>query len=340
MVQVMPPIKATIDMDALLGVEHSDEPARVPRLNNKQFQGYTGGPEEAGRRAFGARHAEAFGRLDASLAALGHHEDVQGQLFDPSHIPLQEAHHQTPEQFARDPRTWWHGRVTKGGARSSLGGSTVGRGEGFHAGTEGAARQRVTTNVGRRGLGKGMAGRMYPLRITGPVDPPEEAKSDVPIHRELGPRRQMSYGGEMIGGRASGYLYKNEVEGGGAMSVGVPKRKGFMSTQREMVRAAKKSGQFVHPNIEWATQKQPEHTAEEIVPRFHHATPAGMRVAEQHLGYETAKASDPERMERTSYQTQSGGTQHVYRYRDPSKGSALNPKQWDRGEYKPPPNVY
>ena len=347
MVQVMPPIKGTLDFDALMGVEHSDEPVKLGRLS-KQFEGFTGGPAEAHERYLTGKYQEAGALLHEARA-----DPAQKQLFHPESIPPQEAHHQTPEQFARDPRTWWHGRVTKGGPRSSLGGSTVGRGEGFHAGTEGAARQRVTTNVGRRGLGQGMAGRMYPLRITGPVDQPEEARGDMPVHYELGPTRYRY--GETVGGRQRGYLYKNEVEGGGQVSVGVPRRKGFMSTQREMVKQAKKEGKYVHPTIDWATQKMPEHTAEEIKPRSlyeqrgwqgHQPTlsdpPRGQSLHTPMSPERQSwiKAMSEERMARTSYKTAAGGHQNVFRWRDPTPGSALSPVQWERGEYRPPPAQY
>lgn len=324
MVQVMPSIKATIDMDALMGdkPENPNAPVKVEKLNDTQFQGFTGGPAEAGERRLMGKYKEAGSLLREARA-----DPAQKSLFDPESIPPQEAHHQTPDQFAQDPRTWWHGRVTKGGPRSSLGGSTVGRGEGFHAGTYGAAEQRLKTNVGR-GLKPGMAGHMYPLRITGPVDPPEESQPDVAKHVELGPRRQMSWGGEYVGGRKTGYLYKNETEGGGAMSVGVPKRKGFLSTQREMVGQAKKEGKFVHPNIEWAVKGHPEHTAQEIKSRWSEPSPPGQRYAQPQL---PDTHGDTQRMERQHYETMGGKMKSVYRYRDPTPGSALLSKQWQPG---------
>jgi len=170
---------------------------------------------------------------------------------------------------------------------------------------------------------------MYPLRITGPVEPPEapgQLYPDMPHHYPLGPAK-IRYG-ERVGGRSTGYLYKNEVEGGGAVSVGVPKRKGFLSTQREMVRSAQQRGEYVHPNIAWAAKHTPEHTAEEIVPRYHHETPAGMRIAPQQL---PGVHAESEKMARTSYKTEGGKTQHVFRWRDSTPGSALNPVQWERG---------
>lgn len=339
MVQVEPSIKGHIDFDALFGdkPENPNAPMKVGKLNDTQFQGYTGGPAEAKERYLKAKDPSALhsGR-SASVQEERRQSGHQGQLFNPESIPPQEAHHQTPDQFARDPRTWWHGRVTKGGPKSSLGGSTVGRGEGFHAGTYGAAEQRLKTNIGR-GVKPGYAGRMYPLRITGPVDPPEEPQPDVAKHVQLGPRRQMSWGGEYVGGRRTGYLYKNEIEGGGAMSVGVPKRKGFLSTQREMVTTAKKGGKYVHPSIDWAVRGHPEHTPEEVGRhRYASQTPEGHRYAQGFLPGDPGGQAPAERMERTSYQTQAGGTQQVYRYRDPTPGSALLSKQWDRGSYTPP----
>jgi hypothetical protein len=300
----------------------------LANVNSTQFQGYTGGPEEASLTHFRRRHG----------LGTPEEEDPYGDhpqhLFDPETVARPEAHQQTPEQFARDPRTWWHGRVTKGGPQGRLGGSTVGRGEGFHAGSEGAARQRVTTNVGR-GLKEGMAGRMYPLRITGPVEGPENIQPDVKKHVELGPATWRY--GQRVGGRSTGYLYHNVAEGGSyEVSVGVPQRKGFMSTQREMVGAAKKEGRHVHPNIEWAVKNQPEHTSEEIKGRFDQPTPPGERYARQTLpGTDTTPRAEP--IERHSFQTEEGGTQHVWRYTDQGTLGKQFGRTWERGDYRRPP---
>ena len=296
-------------------------------LSGEQFQGYTGGPAEASLTHFRRRHGLGTPEEEDPY---GPH---QQHLFDPESVPLPEAHQQTPEQFAQDPRTWWHGRVTKGGPQGRLGGSGIGKGEGFHAGSQGAARQRATINVGR-GVKEGMAGRMYPLRITGPVEGPENLQPDVSKHFELGPATWRY--GQRVGGRGTGYLYKNVVEGGSEeVSVGVPQRKGFMSTQREMVQTAKKQGAYVHPNIEWAVKSQPEHTSEQILPRFHKPTPEGQRYARQTLpGTDTTPRAQP--IERHSYQTEEGGTQHVWRYSDPGTLG----RQWERGNYRPPPAQY
>lgn len=307
-----------------------------------QFHGFTGGPAEAKEGTMhGFRSRHGLGTPEE--------EDPEGhppRLFDPESVARPEAHQQTPSQFAQDPRTWWHGRVTKGGPQGRLGGSGVGRGEGFHAGTEAAARQRVTANIKRRGLKEGMAGHMYPLRITGPVEGPENMQPDVTRHRELGPRSYGSWGGQSYGGRSKGYLYENAVENAGSISVGVPERKGFMSTHREMVQAAQKSGQYVHPNIEWATKGKPEHTAERILePRRYGSTPPQGIQQGLHEQFKQSEFSggvgDPRRKEsflelhperthtfRTSYTTESGRRKNVFAFASEQPGSALLSKQW------------
>ena len=221
------------------------------RLNRRQFQpvvgesSFTGGPQEATTRHLEHRDPDALRRRPSreELSA-----GRQGQLFKPESLPMAEAHQQTPEQFGKDPRTWWHGRVMH--PQAELPAKPPGsHGEGFHAGTETAARERVTHNIESIGLRGGMVGRMYPLRLTGPVSGPEEARSDVSQHKALGSAR-------------SGYLYKNAAEDPGKLSVGTPTRKGFLSTHREMVTAAERRGENVHPSISWAAQHATEHTGE------------------------------------------------------------------------------
>jgi len=315
------------------------------QVPGRQFTPYTGGPQQARdeyRRSVGYPDPRSTARRKSSSGE-------QGQLFDKESIPLPEAHTQTPEQFAKDPRTWWHGRVTKGGPRSNLGGNTEGRGEGFHAGTREAAEIRVTQNVRRRGLRPGMAGHLYPLRITGDVEGPEQMREDVSKHIELGPRR--TRWGSTTGGRTRGYLYENAVEGVGSISVGVPApRKNYLSTQREMVKKAKAEGKYVHPTIEWAATKTPEHTPDEIkerVPQYQQPKERQMFLHEglipSHViqGAQAQKGDfsaagemqrqmqpSPERTERRSYVTESGKTQHIWRDVVGGPGSALNPKQW------------
>jgi len=249
----------------------------------------------------------------------------QQHLFDPD-TALSEAHHQTPAQFQADPRTWWHGRFSAQKARLSAGGTR----EGFHAGTEGAARKRLEANRGRRAEKPGVHGHLFPLRITGPVG--EEVQKEP----EAGKKTMWGKGGSIVhtalgpGGAAHeagrGYLYENEVEGG--ISVGVPQRGGFMSTHREMVEAAQKRGEHVHPTIAWSVKNLPQHTGENYPQhRWEEPSPEGQRyhqpsLHEQFLGTgETSKGyalanqmfpSTP-RTEHSSYETESGKTVHIRR---------------------------
>jgi hypothetical protein len=190
---------------------------------------------------------------------------------------------------------------------------------------------------------------MYPLRITGPVEGPENMKEDLPKHRELGPRSYGSWGGQSYGGRSTGYLYENKVENVGSISVGVPQRKGFMSTHREMVKAAQQRGEKVHPNIAWAAKAAPEHTAENIqeVRRYgnappqghqqglHEQFPEGNRLVDQGGTYDPRRREvftqlypDREHTHRTSYTTESGQRKNVYAFSTDQPGSALLSKQW------------
>ena len=334
------PIKAHLnisdeDMEDLLAQHSAEKSAGAHAQLGQQFTPYTGGPGEAKER------------YQRTQGIPPKPPSPQGQLFDKESIPLPEAHTQTPEQFAKDPRTWWHGRVTKGGPRSSLGGNTEGRGEGFHAGTREAAEIRLTHNIRRRGLKPDMAGHLYPLRITGPVEGPEQMRQDVSKHIELGPR--MSRWGSTTGGRSRGYLYEQAVESPGSISVGTPApRKGFLSTHREMVRQAKSEGKYVHPTLEWGAMKTPEHVPDEIRPRFyeppqhrqlglHEAlVPSHVIAGAQAQKGDFAAAGEmqkqlqppSERIERRSYVTESGKTQHTWRDVVGGPGSALNPKQW------------
>jgi hypothetical protein len=201
---------------------------------------------------------------------------------------------------------------------------------------------RVTHNIKRRGLKEGMAGHMYPLRITGPVEGPERIYPDQSRHRELGPA--VHYYGSTVGGRRKGYLYENKVENAGSISVGVPQRKGFLSTHRELVQAAQKSGQHVHPTIAWAAKAWPEHTSEKIAQRWEAPTPQGYQqgLHEQFdKGDAWGKGADPRRLEsfkelypdrtkthRTSYTTESGQRKNVFAFSTEQPGSALLSKQW------------
>jgi len=299
-------------------------------LSGEQFQSYTGGPKEVETADFRRRHALGTPEEEDPYG------DHQQHLFSPESVPLPEVHTQTPSQFAADPRTWWHGRFT--GQRSRLSGG--GTREGFHAGTMGAARQRLAANAGRRVDKPGVAGRLFPLRITGPVsselqDEPEAQKRTAwgkggsIVHTALGPGGEAHEAGR-------GYMYRNVVEGG--ISVGVPQRKGFLSTHKEMMEEARRQGKQVHPNIAWAVGKAGEHTGETYPEGWEHRRKtvhgSQMMLQEQfketdpHKGAEIASQMFPgtERVEHRSYETESGKTVHVRSYRG---GEHLLGKQWE-----------
>jgi hypothetical protein len=249
---------------------HTVYPEEGPNFSSSpQFKGYTGGPEEAHRRLgmhededYVEPHHEGYGQERVH----DRYGVPQGQLFDPDKSHL-EAHQQTPSQFAADPRTWWHGRYTMGGRLSTLSGVGSGpgmetSGEGFHAGTREAAEERLT---GRQpqDVWADHRGHLYPLRITGPVEGPENVHVDTGFHGQLGEARR----------HGPGYLYENMAEDPESISVGTPRRKGFLSTHREMVQAAQQRGEHVHPLIEWAARMHPEHEGEE----WEHPRLAGLK---------------------------------------------------------------
>jgi len=136
-----------------------------------------------------------------------------------------------------------------------------------------------------------------------------------------------------------GYLYRNEVEGG--ISVGVPKRAGYLSTQREMVEAVKAQGKQVHPLIEWAIKHHPEHTGEEYpkrqigtpgwIPGQGWAQPGLAESLPTHEGYEFQSKAFPEtkKTEERDYVTEGGKTMKVRRYRQQGPGTALLSPQWE-----------
>lgn len=225
-------------------------PRDNPNLGS-QFKGFTGGPIEAIMRQgesegdspedyVQAEHPGGYG-LESYPSRVA---PPQGQLFDPDKVDLLEAHHQTPSQFAEDPRTWWHGRYTKSASISQEGEQS---GEGFHAGTKQSAEERLAARYPSE-IWPGYAAHLYPLRITGPIIGPHNIHMDQGYHAQLAEHN-----------RAAGYLYENASEDAGSISVGAPHRQGWLSTHREMVQQAKAEGRYVHPLMEWAAEHHPEY---------------------------------------------------------------------------------
>jgi hypothetical protein len=286
----------------------------------------------------------------SSIPSFGNNPQAPQQKMNLGHEAdwRPEPHQQTPEQFAADPRTWWHGRFAN--KLTAAGGAK----EGFHAGTRGAAQVRVEQNFSRRGGDKGHTPHLFPLRLTGEMGnwashksgfgaTPENPASDMEVHRGLGQSRH-------------GYFYRNNVEDPGHISVGVPKRGGFLATHKEMVQGAIESGLHVHPNIAWAAKKAPEHTGEDAVahkrfrpssgsqqsardilpmPKF---SPGGMVASPEDKdiyrerirwgGQEmTGNHRGDFRTDRQTFVTEGGKKIHAWR---PRGGNANEPKSWER----------
>lgn len=291
------------------------------------------GPAEAK-----ARHNAAQGIMSGhGPQARAARSRSQGKLFDPDSLGHIPAHHQSPQQFAADPRTWWHGRYANkltaaGGAR-----------EGFHAGTLGAATIRLEHNTKQRGVPHNKKANLFPLRLTGQMGndkrllrgggglidagggTPETASEDVNVHSGLG---RLNHG----------YFYENSVEDPGHISVGVPQRKGFLSTHKEMVKDAQSRGEYVHPNIAWAAKKMPEHLGEEIpsvasrrasmaerMPEMYGEGKKPDRGLQRSLNEDQFKSTFSGDYDRRRVATEGGAAMSVWRKRE---GSALEPHVW------------
>ena len=235
----------------------------------------------------------------------------QQHLFNPRQIPPSPAHHQTPEQFANDERTWWHGRITAAKPRSlTQGGSD----EGFHAGTRRASEERLNHNIRRRGLAEGKAAHQFPLRLVGrTVNGPDAPFPDNDKHPELG-------------GSSAGYFYENYSEDRGSVSVGVPQRKGFMATHAELVKGAMDHGEYVHPNIAWAAKRAQPYV-------YKRPQPSSIGQPHQQVAREALNQAPQEQEDEASYTTASGKQMVASRRRG---GDTNAPKTWDYAEAKKP----
>jgi hypothetical protein len=259
-------------------------------------------------------------RERAQVPVPEHVHPGQGQLLDPNKVARPEPHQQTPAQFAADDRSWWHGRYAKS-PRLTKGGSD----EGFHAGSRGSAVKRLEANYGRRS-GDAPA-RMFPLRMVGKTadrklygrgygsgyDTGQGAAPETPA-----PDSQKHVG---LGSSARGYFYKNEVEDAGHISVGAPRREGFLATHRDLVEHAQSEGKFVHPNVAWAAKKMPEHTGEDVM-AYKRRRP-GDESRQMSLDHAATNLADGVRAElrmlpsketqRRSYNDEGGNVHHVYK---------------------------
>lgn len=161
------------------------------------------------------------------------YEGDQGQLFSTAGTShTLEPHQQTREQFAKDPRTWWHGRHSE--ALPTKAGEA--RNAGIHFGTLASAHQRkqkLGPSHKKTSSGEMQPYRFFPIRLAGEaVNTPAKAGQDE---------------GNSWAPKPGHYFYKNQVEDPGHVSVKAPDRKAVM-THGDFIKAA---GKGVHPMIAW-----------------------------------------------------------------------------------------
>lgn len=174
-------------------------------------------------------------------------------LFDLGKVPLAQPHEQRLHEFAKDQRTWWHGRYVHPDTTDlrDASGSAASAAGGLHLGTRASAEDRL----GDKGPG-GMVdpegnfqtfaspardnvrqaeGRLYPMRIIAQmgntVDNPD---------RDQGATWSQVH--------SRGRYYSNESEDFGSISARVPGRRSVMS-HRQFVDQAQAEGQYVRPGV-------------------------------------------------------------------------------------------
>lgn len=167
-------------------------------------------------------------------------EGHQQRLFSVSGSDyMLEPHQQTREQFANDPRSWWHGRYSEQLPRT--GGQ---RNAGVHVGSFGSSDKR------RRDLGpsrkfKGtydnpQPWRSFPVRLRGEhSNTPTEG-----LGRDEGARWNPKGGI---------HYYENRIEDPGSISALVPSRENLL-THSQSIKEAKAQGKYVHPMIQWESK--------------------------------------------------------------------------------------
>lgn len=192
-----------------------------------------------------------------------YHKIPDPRLFPVSgHDFRLEPHQQTREQFASDPRTWWHGRYGEQLPRTGTQKSA-----GIHVGTEAAARIRqkalgtsTKTSASEKANPTGPIMRNYqgevwlnaqgfpmretqkqpyrffPVRLAGPMTNTPE----TPAYDE----------GNRWHPKSGITFYRNDVEDRGSISALVPKR-AQLQTHGDLIKAAQERGETVHPNILW-----------------------------------------------------------------------------------------
>lgn len=218
---------------------------------SRQFDPSQVGPEEARKQSRSYLPRGRSPQEQRRRKIEGHQESlfpVEGHDF------RLEPHQQTRQQFADDPRTWWHGRYSE--AMPKTGGQ---RNAGIHVGTFGSSDKR------RRDLGpsrkfkdgKAQEWRSFPVRLRGAVG--NEPKSHG--YDE----------GARWSARRGIHYYENQIEDAGSISAMVPSRENLL-THSQAVKEAKQKGLYVHPHILWE-QKQMGRREYDPTKRDPHADP-------------------------------------------------------------------
>jgi hypothetical protein len=185
--------------------------------------------------------------------------DTSQRLFDINDVPRAEPHQQTQQQFAADPRTWWHGRMQHPALHglnwSYEDSKRAGISAGLHIGSRQSAEDRLATHGEPREVPHPHSGeehatakaRMFPLRAVGKThNTPVRAAGDEwddwkPLEDD------------------KGEYYRNEVEDQGSISMRVPGLHHVMS-HRQFVAKAIKGGKNVHPIIEAEAAQHPDYS--------------------------------------------------------------------------------
>ncbi|HET7110221.1 MAG TPA: hypothetical protein VFI41_05075 [Gemmatimonadales bacterium] len=219
----------------------------------KEFESAQIGPEDARRASFGLDYFKERNRAP------------QGRLFDTNEVPLAEPHQQTAQQFANDPRSWFHGRFQHPALRGMHVDSTEMRrsgNEGVHFGTRQAAVERLTAQGTPREVPHPHTGedratavsRVFAVRHAGRTA--NEPKRAIPD--------QWSDWYKMP--EDVGEYYRNEVEDIGSISIRVPGMHHVVS-HRQFVQQAVKQGKNVHPIIKAEAEHLPEYAASGVTPQ-------------------------------------------------------------------------
>jgi hypothetical protein len=225
---------------------------------------YTRGGKALGRQFISVGADEATRRRAIAIGSTGRRDwqathavtpnplvDDQLKFKGMDKVPMAEPHQQSQDEFARDPRTWFHGRYAEhlpGDDPYEVGeyndegyDDDVNDDNTFHVGTRAAAEARL------KKLGPGFRqepgyatsfdqpGRVFPTRIAERMtNKPETARPDR---------------GEGWPNLSTGQFYQNDFEDPGSVSAVLPGRES-VQTHQETVQQAIQGGKYVRPRVQ------------------------------------------------------------------------------------------